>query len=80
MMRRLLACGLLMAVLLVSVHEAVAEENEVGPLGTKYSEWKSKVVYTSHSQYLVRGMQPFYNVTNMILKWFEPEPMIPDGE
>lgn len=71
---------------LASVQEALAQEeqelaetNPNSPFGTKYSDWVHRVNYTSSTHFQVRGMEPFYNVTNMILKWFEPEPTIPEG-
>lgn len=74
-----LVAALLMWV--VNTQDVVAAaENSNSPFGTNYSEWHHAVNFSSSSQHQVRGMEPFYNITNMILKWFEPEPMIPDGE
>lgn len=56
------------------------DANPNSPFNTKYTDWEQKVNYTSSTQFQVRGMEPFYNVTNMVLKWFEPEPTIPEGE
>lgn len=92
--RQKVACswiaGCLFAAALIlasSVHETMAQEvgggssgDEDSPFGTKYTEWVERVNYTSSTHFQVRGMEPFYNVTNMILKWFEPEPTIPDGK
>lgn len=82
----LYSCVLGALMLLASVQEALAlkelemvETNPNSPFGTKYSDWGHRVNYTSSTQFQVRGMEPFYNVTNMILKWFEPEPTIPEG-
>lgn len=71
----------LFVALLFAINGNVVEgQTTNSPFGTNYSEFKPSVVYTSSSHHQVRGMEPFYNITNMILRWFEPEPMIPDGE
>lgn len=81
--KHVLGSGLVAAVLLfvINAQDVVAAEESLNrPFGTNYSEWHHTVNFSSSSQHQVRGMEPFYNITNMILKWFEPEPMIPDGE
>lgn len=85
--RCIAGCLLATTVLLASALGAVAQEGASGedtdldtPFNTVFTEWSERVNYTSSTHFQVRGMEPFYNVTNMILRWFEPEPTIPDGK
>lgn len=63
-----------------NIENAVNAEEVDSPFGTNYSDYHGTVNFTSSANFKVRGMEPFYNITNMILKWFEPEPTIPEGE